>query len=569
MSHTPQTSREPSSAPAQAPDHELLRDRVFLFLVAGIYSSWSALYQWMGVPQTRSDILGRLAVSLLPLLALVWSLVSGLTPRVLFRVTSFCMWLCTAHYFYLTAEHIDSTTYIIGTFITVFAIGSYFLTRTSLRAYALFSIFLTLLMPSSATAAYPKLLFVSGMMTAVLVFYYAASARFQLLDHERESRERITELFTKLTEERVRLQEGQELAKVGNWEWKPGDATVLWSEELFRIYELPNLSGNLVAENTYFGRLHPDDLHLVEKGVQEAIAERKSYSFEHRILLDGGRIKWVLAKGRPVCNEAGELITLRGVAQDVTEQKNAKEQLALQQAKSMTSAKMAGLGQMAGGVAHEINNPLTIIYGKAEQLVWLAKKSQVDSELVEDTAKKIKETVIRISKIVKSLRAFSREGSQDPFQITQIGGIIQDTVELCHQKLRHHGVEFRVLDAEASEERIECRPVEISQVLLNLLNNSFDAIMGLSEKWIELRVVKSGDHLLLTLTDSGSGIPGPVREKLFEPFFTTKEVGKGTGLGLSVSKGIIESHGGSMKIDHDSPHTRFVIRLPVRQSSSS
>ncbi|MBK8204245.1 MAG: GHKL domain-containing protein [Bdellovibrionales bacterium] len=104
------------------------------------------------------------------------------------------------------------------------------------------------------------------------------------------------------------------------------------------------------------------------------------------------------------------------------------------------------------------------------------------------------------------------------------------------------------------------------QVLLNLLNNSFDAVAALPETWVDLKVETIGDNLRMIVTDSGKGILPSIAEKIMDPFFTTKEVGKGTGLGLSISRGIVLSHGGSLIYDSTHPNTRFIIEIPLTQS---
>lgn len=123
--------------------------------------------------------------------------------------------------------------------------------------------------------------------------------------------------------------------------------------------------------------------------------------------------------------------------------------------------------------------------------------------------------------------------------------LVEDALKLCRERFDKYGVDLRVsLDA-SSELEIKARPSQITQVLLNLLGNSFDAVEKSSEKWVELSLVKAKGKLVIKVTDSGKGIPDWVTEKLMDPFFTTKEVGKGTDLGLSISKGIIEEHWGS------------------------
>ena len=131
----------------------------------------------------------------------------------------------------------------------------------------------------------------------------------------------------------------------------------------------------------------------------------------------------------------------------------------------------------------------------------------------------------------------------------------------CMERLRQNSVELRVPPVEKSL-RIDCRPTEISQVLLNLLNNAVDAVQPLAEKWVELKVRNAGNEIEISVTDSGAGIPEKIRDKMGQPFFTTKVVGHGTGLGLSISKGIVEAHGGRLSLDAECEHTRFVVMLP-------
>jgi signal transduction histidine kinase len=110
---------------------------------------------------------------------------------------------------------------------------------------------------------------------------------------------------------------------------------------------------------------------------------------------------------------------------------------------------------------------------------------------------------------------------------------------------------------------INCCRVQLSQVILNLLGNSFDAIENLEERWVEVRCEKNEQNLIIKLIDSGNGIPSAIKEKIFQPFFTTKEIGKGTGLGLSLSHSIIKNHQGIFSLDENMKNTCFVITLPL------
>jgi C4-dicarboxylate-specific signal transduction histidine kinase len=228
------------------------------------------------------------------------------------------------------------------------------------------------------------------------------------------------------------------------------------------------------------------------------------------------------------------------------------------------SAKMSALGEMAGGIAHEINSPLGIITLHANQIERMQKRGSLTPEIILEEAQLIASTAKRIGDIIKGLRAFAREGEKDPFLFTPVDSIVHDALVLCESRFKTNGVALKV-DPIPAGLQVECRGVQITQVVLNLLTNSFDAIQSLEQKWIQLSVSDNALEVKIEVTDSGLGISPEILNRLFQPFFTTKEVGKGTGLGLSISKGIMNAHGGVLEYDDSSEHTRFVLKLPKSQ----
>jgi C4-dicarboxylate-specific signal transduction histidine kinase len=231
-------------------------------------------------------------------------------------------------------------------------------------------------------------------------------------------------------------------------------------------------------------------------------------------------------------------------------------ELEVQQQVLAHSAKMSALGEMAGGIAHEINTPLAAITLKAESLIFNDDNSDATVRGLEDIIS-ISE---KLAKIVLGLRRFSRDGQLESMTPTAVDTIIDETLTLCAEKFRGQGVELRVRTTSAL--LINCNPEQISQVLLNLLNNAFDAVVVRDEKWIAVESYAEGSEVCIRVVDSGPGIPREVHEKMMQPFFTTKAVGKGTGIGLSISKGIIERHQGTFKYDAACTTTAFEIRLP-------
>ena len=247
---------------------------------------------------------------------------------------------------------------------------------------------------------------------------------------------------------------------------------------------------------------------------------------------------------------------------DLTERKKTEAALQQQQIKLVQSARMASIGEMAAGIAHEINNPLTILKGRMKSIHNLLDKKDLDEVKIETITKKMDGTIDRVSSIIKGLRTFSRDGEQDLIKITTVNELVQDTFDFCKKRVEADGILLKTELMEPSVQ-LRCRPVQISQVLLNLIQNSRDAIIDHEHPWIEIKSWKGSNEIYLSVTDSGKGIKGHARERIFDPFFTTKEVGKGTGLGLSLSKEIIEGHGGTLALDEDSEHTRFVLSLPT------
>jgi signal transduction histidine kinase len=230
-------------------------------------------------------------------------------------------------------------------------------------------------------------------------------------------------------------------------------------------------------------------------------------------------------------------------------------------AKSMHSAKMSSLGEMASGISHEINNPLTIIKGKAGTIRKILSSENPDLLKAQAELLKVEQTVDRISKIIKGLKSFSRNGNNDPKGPTLLTNVIEDSLELCRERFHSREIELRI--GNIADVVIESRPEQISQIILNLLGNSLDAVADLQKKWVSISTLIEANMVQIIITDSGNGINAHIVEKMMQPFFTTKEVGKGTGLGLSISVGIARDHNGKLSYDNTSANTRFVLELPI------
>ncbi len=224
------------------------------------------------------------------------------------------------------------------------------------------------------------------------------------------------------------------------------------------------------------------------------------------------------------------------------------------------SSRMVALGEMASGISHEINNPLTIINGKLEILKLKLQEGKTDpGDLVADI-NLVLSTSDRIARIVQGMKKLSRESTLAPQEKVRLAGIIDDTLLLCKNRFIMAGVDLRV---KVTEVEVRCNPIQISQILLNLLHNALDAVKALPAPWVAIEVRSGAGHTDLFVRDSGPGISPKMAQKIFEPFFTTKPPGQGTGLGLSVSRTLAEVNRAQLTIDATDAHTSFLLQFPL------
>lgn len=227
------------------------------------------------------------------------------------------------------------------------------------------------------------------------------------------------------------------------------------------------------------------------------------------------------------------------------------------------SAKLKALGEMAAGIGHEINNPVTTISAWSDELSRMLAQGQLDRGKVALATRRIGDASRRVAMIVRGLKGLSRAGDLDPFQPASLEDIIQETLAICAERLRREQI-VATVELAAGPLFLECRATQISQVLLNLLNNACDAVQGLPDRWIKIAVKENSQRIELSVTDSGPGIPQDVRAQMNTIFFSTKPAGKGTGIGLSIVRRIVADHAGAFTLDVEAPNTRFVIDIPKR-----
>ena len=259
-----------------------------------------------------------------------------------------------------------------------------------------------------------------------------------------------------------------------------------------------------------------------------------------------------------IIRERGQEVGSVGIFSDLREILKVHQELEAAQAQLVHSDKIASLGRMSAGVAHEINNPLAGILIYAE----LLKRDLAADAAHRENLEVIINQTMRCQQIVHRLLDFSRQSLGDQ-KLFDVNDIIHRCVELISHQAFFHNIKV-IQELDPFLPQIVGDPGQLQQVFTNLLLNAADAMNGQGQITIASRPMDQGDGIILTFTDTGCGIPPEIRDKIFEPFFTTKPPGKGTGLGLSIVYGVIQRHGGT--ITADSPRgdgTTFTIRLPL------
>jgi two-component system NtrC family sensor kinase len=296
---------------------------------------------------------------------------------------------------------------------------------------------------------------------------------------------------------------------------------------------------------------------ILTEALSATLAGRQVDNLELQILRGDGRIGHFSVNLSPMRDEQAHVISLVVVMTDVTD-------AASLQSKLMHAEKMAAVGQLVSGVAHEVNNPLTAILGFADLLMEnpeLPESARKDMRVILQEAQRTKQ-------IVQNLLSFARQMPPQR-KALQLNPILRRTVQLRSYDFQSHGVEvIEQLDQELPSVIGDSH--QLQQVFLNILNNAYDAVGDTGRPArIEITTTHKGNSVEILFRDNGPGVSHP--DRIFDPFFTTKEVGKGTGLGLSICYGIVHEHGGEILCHNNTggPGATFVVRLPATPETAS
>jgi PAS domain S-box-containing protein len=389
-----------------------------------------------------------------------------------------------------------------------------------------------------------------------------------------------------LGEAESRLAIATRSANIALWDWNPTTDAAWFNTEWYAM--LGFLPGEVPACGaSLLDLVHPEDRDAAIGSMRQLVRERSvGHRIEYRMRHRDGRWRWILTQGSVVERRAdGWVVRVAGVQIDVTEQRELESQLA-------TARRLESIGQLASGIAHEINTPIQYVSdslhfirdGVRELLALVAPDVSAAParvagestglgflrEQLPDALERALEGLDRVTAIVRSMKGFAHPGLQS-MHPTDINSGLLSTLELA----RHEYKYVADLTTELAKlPPVVCYAGEINQVVLNLIVNAAHAIadvVGSSGRRGRIHVCsrQEDEDVLVGITDDGGGIPESIRHRIFEPFFTTKDVGRGTGQGLAVAQHVIvQRHGGELSFQTEvGVGTTFLLRLPVRGST--
>jgi two-component system cell cycle sensor histidine kinase/response regulator CckA len=329
--------------------------------------------------------------------------------------------------------------------------------------------------------------------------------------------------------------------RLGTWEWDIKAARVSWSREVLGIFGVSEFGGTFEAWSKL---VHPADLEFAKAAVERALQDRSTAEFviEHRAIVPSGKTVWVEGRGQVQRDQAGEVLAIIGVVQDVTRRKELEHQLA-------QSQRLETVGRLAGGVAHDFNNLLTAIIGA----ISLAKSNtspegHADLQTALDAAE-------RATGLTQRLLVFSKQRASD-VRLLDLNEVVENSQKMLSRVLRDD-IRLRVVLA-AQKLAVRADLAQLEQVLVNLVINAAEAMPAGGAVEVSTRAeavapghpkLSPGRYFVLTVKDTGTGMSVDQRQRVFEPFFTTKP--HGVGLGLATSLGIVERVAGTLTIESE------------------
>lgn len=309
-----------------------------------------------------------------------------------------------------------------------------------------------------------------------------------------------------------------------------------------------------------FSLVHPDDRVIALARVQRLISGQEDTS-EFRIVTKDGRIRWIRESGKPVWDPHDGVVRVYGAAQDVTERKVAEEEARARETELAHVLRLGTMGEMAAGLAHEINQPLSAIVSFARGCTRRMRSGSAEVDTLLEPIEQIATQAMRANEIVQRLLGFVRK-QKPPRERAAVGDLVRDVASLLAGEARRRGILLRI-ELASDLPPVEVDRIQIEQVILNLVRNALEATpAGGPEPAVEIRTERDDGFVAVAVTDQGEGLTAEQRDRVFEPFFTTKKAG--LGMGLAISRSMVRAHGGRITASANAGRgATFRFTLPI------
>ena len=322
-----------------------------------------------------------------------------------------------------------------------------------------------------------------------------------------------------------------------------------------------------LSRELFLSRVHPEDRNAVDEAIESARASSQTFEFEYSLLRPDGETRWLISRGRYGYNDRGGIRELIGVAIDVTAQVKANLQLRLQREEMAHLSRVSSMGELTASLAHELNQPLSAIASNAAAGRRFLTQGSPEPKMFEELLADVAADARRASDIIHGIHDFvrKREGTR---RLVNLNEIIQEVLRLLHSDLLGRAT-FVEKQLDPSLPSVDADPVQLQQVLLNLLMNSLEAmhLTSTEKRRILISTKCEADSVVTSVRDYGSGLPEEDMDKVFTHFYSTKP--NGMGMGLTIVRSIIEAHGGKLWAENVDEGARFFFALPVTRNSET
>jgi PAS domain S-box-containing protein len=383
------------------------------------------------------------------------------------------------------------------------------------------------------------------------------------LNHQLAERSERTE--TSLAESKARFEEAQRISHVGYWERDLVTGRITWSDETYRIFGLQPQEQPLNL-NSLKEKIHPEDWRLVSKALNEALGTAARFNMVYRVLRSTGEMRVVHSVGNVKTDTSGRPILMFGIAQDVTEGRQAEQERERLRQLEGELARLGTLNGLTASIAHEISQPLASLIANASICLRRLNADPPNIDGARETARRTIRDGNRASDVITRLRDLykKKEFAREPLDLNEA---TREVITMLSDHLQQKRV-LLLSDYEADLPAITGDRTQIQQVIMNLLRNASDAMSAIDDRPRELLIKtarEEGDQVRLSVIDAGVGFEPQAADRLFQAFYTTKN--DGMGIGLSISRSIIEAHGGHLWAEPNiGPGATFSFSIPSRQA---